>query len=123
LKLFWAWLKSLARESYGIQDDIILKLKAAANDFISKSGYIKELSGEEEQHLEELAERTIEGPYKEWMMKEKTKIRYNFAEDAKRTWNRIKQTCGQATKRIGQMLQKKLVLMIIPDLLFRENWS
>jgi hypothetical protein len=29
---------------------------------------------------------------------EKTKIRYNFAEDAKRTWNRIKQPAGQATK-------------------------
>jgi hypothetical protein len=32
------------------------------------------------------------------MAKEKTKIRYNFAENAKRTWNRIKLTAGQATK-------------------------
>jgi hypothetical protein len=32
------------------------------------------------------------------MAKEKIKIRYNFAEDAKRTWNKIKQTAGQASK-------------------------
>jgi hypothetical protein len=100
-------------ENYGIQDEIILKLKAAANDYISKNGYIKELSGEEEQHLEELAERTIEGPYKEWMMKEKTKIHYNFAEDAKRTWNRIKQICGQATKILPQKFKEH----------YEKNWS
>jgi hypothetical protein len=32
------------------------------------------------------------------MAGQKTKIRYNFAENAKRTWNRIKQPAGQATK-------------------------
>jgi hypothetical protein len=32
------------------------------------------------------------------MANEKTKICYNFTEDAKRTWNRIKQPAGQATK-------------------------
>jgi hypothetical protein len=32
------------------------------------------------------------------MAKEKTKIRYNFAEDAKRTRNQIKQGAWQATK-------------------------
>jgi hypothetical protein len=37
------------------------------------------------------AEGIIEKPYKDWMAKEKTKIRYNFAEDAKRTRNQIKQ--------------------------------
>jgi hypothetical protein len=40
----------------------------------------------------------LKKPYKEWTAKEKSKIRYNFAEDAKRIWNRIKQTAGQATK-------------------------
>jgi hypothetical protein len=40
----------------------------------------------------------IEKPYKDWMAKDKTKIRYNFAEDIKRTWNRIKQPAGQSTK-------------------------
>jgi hypothetical protein len=29
---------------------------------------------------------------------EKTKIRCNFHEDAKRIWNRVKQSAGQATK-------------------------
>jgi hypothetical protein len=54
----------------------------------------------EEMHEEEiscLAEGILEKPYRDWLAKEKTKIRYNFAEDAKRTWNRIKQTAGQAT--------------------------
>jgi hypothetical protein len=32
------------------------------------------------------------------MLREKTKIRYNFAEDTKRTWNRIKQPVGQEKK-------------------------
>jgi hypothetical protein len=47
----------------------------------------------EEEHEEEiscLAEGILEKPYSEWLAKEKTKIRYNFAEDAKRTWNKIK---------------------------------
>jgi hypothetical protein len=32
------------------------------------------------------------------MFKEKLKIRYNFTEDAKITWNGIKQPVGQAMK-------------------------
>jgi hypothetical protein len=51
-----------------------------------------------EEELNELAVETLEIPYREWMMKEKTTIRYNYAENAKRTWNMIKQMCGQATK-------------------------
>jgi hypothetical protein len=47
------------------------------------------------------------------MMKEKTKIRYNFAEDAKRTWNRIKQTCGQATKIKPEVFKEH----------YEKNWS
>jgi hypothetical protein len=78
-----------------------------------KNDIIKEMKEEDEQHLEELAERTIEGPYKEWMAKEKTKIRYNFPEDAKRTWNRIKQTCGQATKILPEKFKEH----------YEKNWS
>jgi bisphosphoglycerate-dependent phosphoglycerate mutase len=40
----------------------------------------------------------LERNYKELIAKEKTKIRYNFSENAKRTWKRLKQTTGQATK-------------------------
>jgi hypothetical protein len=43
-------------------------------------------------------EQIIEKSYKIWIAREKTKIRYNFAEDIKRTWNSIKQPAGQATK-------------------------
>jgi hypothetical protein len=56
------------------------------------------LTEKEEEELAELAVNVIEAPYKEWMMKGKTKIRYNYSEDAKRTWNRVKQTCGKAIK-------------------------
>jgi hypothetical protein len=47
------------------------------------------------------------------MMKEKTKNRYNFAEDAKRTWNRIKQTYGQATKIKSEIFKEH----------YEKNWS
>jgi hypothetical protein len=46
-------------------------------------------------------------------MKEKTKIRYNYAEDAKRTWNRIKQTCGQATKIKPEVFKEH----------YEKNWA
>jgi hypothetical protein len=32
-----------------------------------------------------ITEEIIEKPYRDWMAKRKTKIRYNFAEDTKRT--------------------------------------
>jgi hypothetical protein len=48
--------------------------------------------------IQSLAENIISKLYQDWMYKEKTKIRQNFGEDAKRTWNHIKQTAGQATK-------------------------
>jgi hypothetical protein len=44
------------------------------------------------EEIQCIAERIIAKPYKEWMAKEKTKIRYNLDEDAKRTWNQIKHT-------------------------------
>jgi hypothetical protein len=50
-----------------------------------------------EKEISCLAKGILEKPYRKWLAKEKTKIRYNFAEDAKRTWNRIKQTAGQVT--------------------------
>jgi hypothetical protein len=52
----------------------------------------------EEDELSELGVEVLEISSREWMAKEKTKVRYIYAEDAKRTWNRITQTCGQATK-------------------------
>jgi hypothetical protein len=48
--------------------------------------------------VQRLAENIISKPYQNWMYKEKTRIRHNFAEDAKRTWNRVTQPAGQATK-------------------------
>jgi hypothetical protein len=51
--------------------------------------------GVAEEEISCIAENIIEKLYREWMAKEKTKIRYNFAEDAKRTWNRIKQTADR----------------------------
>jgi hypothetical protein len=57
--------------------------------------YIDEMKMLEVQRL---AKNIISKPYKDWMYKEKTKIRYYIAEDAKRTWNRIKQPAGHATK-------------------------
>jgi hypothetical protein len=55
----------------------------------------------------------LEIPYKEWMAKEKTKIRYNYGEDAMRKWNRIKQTCGQATKIMLDVFKKY----------YEQNWA
>jgi hypothetical protein len=49
----------------------------------------------------------------EWMAKEKTKIRYNFAEDTKRIWDRIKQTAGQATKIESEEFRKH----------YAKNWE
>jgi hypothetical protein len=47
--------------------------------------------------IQSLAENIISKQYQDWMFKKKTKIRCNFAQDAKRTWNRIKQPVGQQT--------------------------
>jgi hypothetical protein len=66
--------------------------------YIDNNSILEKMSEKAEEELNELAVKTLEIPYREWMMKEKTKIRYNYAEDAKRTWNRIKQASGQATK-------------------------
>jgi hypothetical protein len=55
----------------------------------------------------------LEAPYKEWMVKERFKVRANFAEDAKRTWNRIKQTAGQATKIRPEAFKEH----------YEQNWS
>jgi hypothetical protein len=88
----------IALEEKGITNDTLKRLRACADNYIEMNTPPDVITEKEEEELIELAERTIEVPYKEWMQKEKTKIRYNFAGDAKRTWNRIKQTCGQATK-------------------------
>jgi hypothetical protein len=45
--------------------------------------------------------------------KEKTKIRYNFSEDAKRTWNGIKQPSGQAIKIVANIFTDH----------YAENWE
>jgi hypothetical protein len=52
-----------------------------------------------------MAENIIEKPCRNWMFREKTKIRYNFAENSKRTCNRIKQPAGQSTKIDPDILQ------------------
>jgi hypothetical protein len=63
--------------------------------------------------IQSLEENIIIIPYQYWMYKEKTKIRYNFAEDTKRTWNRIKQPAGQA---------RKINLDIFADH-YSQNWK
>jgi hypothetical protein len=104
----------IAIERYGTHNDLLERLRWKADEFIAfNGGKIDPLSESKEEELEVLAERTIEAPYKEWMAKEKTKIRYNFAEDAKRTWNRIKQTCGQATKIKPETFKEH----------YEKNWS
>jgi hypothetical protein len=51
----------------------------------------------------------LDKSYREWLAKEKTKIRYSIAEDGKRIWNRIKQTVGQATKIEPEEFRKHYV--------------
>jgi hypothetical protein len=79
-----------------------------------------------------VAERTIEGPYKEWMQKEKIKTRYNFAEDAKGRGTglsrlavkppRLNQRSSKnITRKIGRKHPKKLILKKIPGLYCKEN--
>jgi hypothetical protein len=71
------------------------EITSATLDKIKKNVdvFVDFLNIEEKEKLDELdlleiqrvAENTIKKPYQDWMYKEKTKIRYNFAEDAKRT--------------------------------------
>jgi hypothetical protein len=42
--------------------------------------------------------KLLKTPYKDMMVREKNKIWYNFAEDAKKIWNQIKQPAEQTTK-------------------------
>jgi hypothetical protein len=84
------------------------------------------------EEIQEMAEQIIKRTYRDWMVKEKTKIRCNFANDAKRTWNRIKQPIGQATKitpddfanhyaENWELNQKIYELMTTHILLCKEN--
>jgi hypothetical protein len=72
------------------------QIKESVVQFIDYDGklFYKLGTGQEEE-INCMVEEIIEKPNREWMGKIKTKIRYNFAEDPKKTWNRLKQTAGQ----------------------------
>jgi hypothetical protein len=90
-----------------VHTDVIDRIKENLNNYVDNLYFDEKVVVERMEMLEiqVLAESIIQKPYQEWMFKEKTKIKYNFAEDAKRTWNRIKQSAGQATKIKQEFLQ------------------
>jgi hypothetical protein len=87
-------------EQNEIHTDIIDEIRSNVTNFVDSLYFDESIKIDDMTMLEvqSLAENIIGKTYQDWMYKEKTKIRYNFAEDAKRTWNRIKQPAGQATK-------------------------
>jgi hypothetical protein len=88
-------------------------LKKGVENYIDYAIKPEIMSEKTEQELNELVVETLETPYREWMMKEKTKIRYNYAEDAKRTWNSRKQTCEQAKKIKTEIFKEH----------YEKNWA
>jgi hypothetical protein len=98
-----------------ISSNTLDNIKKQVGDYVDFNGVEKMdlISEFDLLEIQRVADNIIRKPYQDWMYKEKTKIRYNFAEDAKRTWNRIKQPAGQATK-------------ISPDIFaehYSQNWE
>jgi hypothetical protein len=83
-----------------IQCEKINLLKGNVQDYINNLYFNTDIKVDDEMLMEfqRMAENIIAKPYQDWMFKEKTKIRHNFPEEAKRTWNRIKKPAGRATK-------------------------
>jgi hypothetical protein len=103
----------IALEEAGVVNNVLKKIRGKSDGYIDLNVRPEILTEKEEVELTELACNVIEAPYKEWMLKEKTKIGYNFAEDAKRIWNRIKQTWGQATKIKPEIFKEH----------YEKNWA
>jgi hypothetical protein len=82
-----------------IKPEILEAIRMNINDFEDRLTFDPSIVVDKLKMLEiqSFAENIISEPYRDWMYKEKTKIRCNFAEDAKRTWNRIKQPVGHQT--------------------------
>jgi hypothetical protein len=98
-----------------ITSDTLDKIKKNVGEYVDFNSVenVEVISDFDMLEIQRVAENIIRKPYQDWMYKEKTKIRYNFAEDAKRTRNRIKQPAGQAMK-------------ISPDIFaehYSQNWE
>jgi hypothetical protein len=86
-------------EESNLMSIIIGKIKESIEQVVDYDGRPTfKFDDNQEEEIDRIAEEVLKKPYREWMAKEKTKIRYNIAEDAKRTWNKIKQTTGQTSK-------------------------
>jgi hypothetical protein len=83
-----------------IHTDIVDSIRSNVTNYDDKLYFDESIKIDDKKMLEvqSLAGNIINKPYQDWMYKEKTKIRQIFTEDAKKTWNSIKQPAGQATK-------------------------
>jgi hypothetical protein len=79
-------------EQNKIHTDILDVIRSNVINYVDKLSFDTDIIINEMRMLEiqSLAANIIKKPYQDWMYKKKMKIRYNFAENAKRTWNLIK---------------------------------
>jgi hypothetical protein len=94
---------------------ILDKIKSSITNYVDRLDFDADfkIGGMEMIEVQSLAENIVRRPYQDWVYKEKTKIRHNFSDDAIRTWNRIKQSAGQATKIAPEIFEDH----------YSQNWE
>jgi hypothetical protein len=71
------------------------------------------LNEETMDNINTIIEKDEKEPFLRWNYNFKTKLRYNFAEDSKRTWNKIKMTASLPSKIKPEQFANH----------YGENWS